>query len=74
MTLHNEVHMTDTLVPDKIVREEFGISAMALWRWDHDPDLGFPPPIYIRRREFRSRNALEKFKQQMVRKAISGRP
>jgi hypothetical protein len=60
----------DTLIPDKIVLAEFQISDMTLWRWDHDHELGFPPPIYIRKRKFRSRNALEKFKQQMIRKGM----
>ncbi len=61
----------DTLVPDTLVLKEFGISSMSLWRWDHDPDLGFPPPIRIRRRKFRSRLALEEFKTRMIRSAIA---
>jgi len=38
----------DTLVPDRVVRSDFQINAMTLWRWDHDPILQFPPPIAIR--------------------------
>jgi hypothetical protein len=37
------------LVPDPQVCREFQITSMTLWRWDHDPDLKFPPPIRIRR-------------------------
>jgi hypothetical protein len=61
----------DTFVPDAQVCREFGITSMTLWRWSRDPKLGFPPPIGIRKRNFRSRRALEAFKQNLVRAAIS---
>ena len=55
----------DELVPDPQVQREFGLTAMTFWRWDHDKALieaGWPPPIRIRNRKFRSRRALEAFK------------
>ena len=64
----------DQLVPDSVVWTEFGVTRMALYRWDRDPDLNLRiSPIYIRRRKYRSRRALEKFKEQMVRSAIAER-
>ena len=35
----------DQLVPDSVVWTEFGVTRMALYRWDRDPDLNFifPP-------------------------------
>ncbi len=60
----------DEFVPDTQVIKEFGIATMTLWRWDRDPKLGFPPPITIRLRKFRSRLALEEFKARMQRLAI----
>ena len=66
----------DTLVPDPQVQKEFGVSAMSMWRWDRDPELiklGWPPPIRIRSRKFRSRIALENFKRAMARRAIEQR-
>jgi hypothetical protein len=63
----------DELIPDPQVLREFNISAMALWRWDRDPDLAFPPAIKIRRRKFRSRQALDDFKLRMMRRAIEQR-
>ena len=60
----------DELVPDPIVCREFGISSMTLWRWDHDVELKFPPPIVIRKRKFRIRRQLEAFKQRLLRRAI----
>lgn len=66
----------DELVPDPQVIRELGITAMSLWRWDRDPMLiaaGWPPPIRIRSRKFRSRRALEAFKAAMFRRAIAQR-
>jgi|RhiMetdeSRZDD1v2_1073273.scaffolds.fasta_scaffold300146_1 hypothetical protein len=66
----------DTLVPDPQVQKEFGVTAMSIWRWDRDPELvklGWPPPIRIRSRKFRSRIALENFKGVMARRAIEQR-
>jgi hypothetical protein len=64
----------DQLVPDPIVAKEFGgVSLMTLYRWTNDPGLGFPPPIKIRTKNFRSRCALEEFKARLMRAAVSQR-
>jgi hypothetical protein len=66
----------DEFVPDPVVIKEFGITAMSVWRWDRDPELialGWPPPIKIRTRKFRSRRALDEFKAGLVRRAIEER-
>jgi predicted DNA-binding transcriptional regulator AlpA len=61
----------DELVPDPEVCREFSITSMTLYRWDHDPELGFPPPVRIRKRKFRSRRALEAFKARMLAEAVT---
>lgn len=64
----------DPLVRDTIVAKEFGgVSLMTLYRWTNDPKLGFPPPIKIRTKNFRSRRALEEFKTRMMRVAVMQR-
>lgn len=63
----------DLLVPDPQVCREFGVSAMTLWRWDRDPHLNFPVRITVRRRNFRSRKEIEKFKARLLRSAIARR-
>lgn len=63
----------DELVPDPVVWRELGISSMSGYRWTKDPDLDFPPPIKIRARCFRSRRALENFKERIMRRAIAQR-
>jgi hypothetical protein len=63
----------DEFVTDSKVCEEFNITKMTLWRWDRNPAIGFPPPVYINARKFRSRRLVEEFKQNLVRQAIAAR-
>jgi predicted DNA-binding transcriptional regulator AlpA len=63
----------DALVPDPVVWREFGISSMTGWRWTNDPELNFPAPVKIRGRCFRSRRALEAFKERLMRGALASR-
>ena len=66
----------DRLVPEPDVCAEFGISAMCAWRWDRDPKMisqGWPVAIRINRRKFRSRAALDAFKQNLVERAVKDR-
>lgn len=63
----------DTLVPDRVVWRELGVSAMTGWRWTRDPDIHFPAQIKIRGRNYRSRAALQKWKESMMRRAITQR-
>jgi hypothetical protein len=65
--------IVDTLVPDPQVAKEFNVTLMTLWRWTHDPRLGFPPPVKIQNRNYRSRRGLEKFKLNLVSEAIRAR-
>ena len=53
------------LLPDSQVRQRYGgISAMTLWRWDSDPALGFPKPVRINNRKYRSEDELDAFDRQ----------
>jgi hypothetical protein len=47
------------LIPDRLVAERYDVCVRTLERWDATPDLGFPPPIRIRRRRFREAAALD---------------
>ncbi|WP_369719726.1 hypothetical protein AB8Z38_20915 [Bradyrhizobium sp. LLZ17] len=61
-------------MPDPIVAKEFGgVTLMTLYRWTMDPTLGFPPPIKIRNKNYRSRCALEQFKARLMRTAVTRR-
>jgi predicted DNA-binding transcriptional regulator AlpA len=43
-----------------------GISTMTLWRWERDPELGFPLPTVIRERKYWSRAAVVKWMHGMA--------
>jgi hypothetical protein len=67
---------TDELVPDPQVAREFSVTAMTLWRWDRDPELaelGWPEKIKIRNRNFRFRSRLERFKSNILARALADR-
>jgi predicted DNA-binding transcriptional regulator AlpA len=70
---HNQPPAPDQQVPDPKVCKEFGVTPKTLWEWTNDPALNFPPPAKIRNRNYRSRRALEAFKEQMLRNAIAHR-
>lgn len=66
----------DALVPDPVVWTEFGVCSMTGLRWTNDPEMGFPQPIKIRGRNYRSRKALEAFKKKLLTQArpiVTGR-
>jgi hypothetical protein len=61
----------DKFVPDAQICAEFTITKMTLYRWTNNRDLGFPPPIHIAGRSYRSRRMIEAFKQRALRAAIT---
>ena len=70
----NAGDQVDELIPDPQASKELNISLMTVWRWDRDPELaalGWPPPVYIRKRKYRCRKLLENFKGAAVRRAIT---
>ena len=50
-------------LPDRKVAERYGVSVRTLARWDQIPDLGFPPPTYIRSRKYRKVELLQHFER-----------
>ena len=55
--------MSRRLLPDPVVCRRYEVTAMTIWRWDHDPELGFPKPIRIKRRKYRYESELEAFER-----------
>ena len=64
----------DLLIPDPQVWKMFGVTSMTLHRWTRDERLGFPPPIKIRTRNYRSQSALKEWKERMVRGGVRSSP
>jgi hypothetical protein len=72
----NAGYEIDELVPDPQAAKELNISLMTIWRWDRDVQLaalGWPPPVYIRKRKYRGRKLLEQFKSTTLRRSIGAR-
>ena len=63
----------DTLVPDGLAAIELGgVTLMTIWRWDRDPEMlkrGWPLPVKVKKRNYRSRRALEAFKARLFAEA-----
>jgi len=50
------------LLPDRLVRQRMGdIAPSTLYRWDRNPQLGFPKPVVINGRKYRDEQELEDF-------------
>jgi hypothetical protein len=67
----------DSLIPDNVLAEELGgVSRMSLHRWGRDPrmiELGFPARIMMNGRGYRSRKETERFKANLMARALSSR-
>ena len=48
-------------IPDRQVRERYGVCASTLFRWDKNPAVGFPRPIDINGRKYRDEAELDAF-------------
>ena len=57
------------LLPDRLVAARYDVSVRTLERWDEEPELGFPPPVYIRRRRYREIEKLDAWDRANARKA-----
>ena len=52
----------ENLITTSHVRAHYGgISAMGLWRWLRDEDLGFPAPLMIKGRRYWKRGQIRAF-------------
>lgn len=59
-------------LPTKKVLQRYGISAMSLWRWEHDAALPFPAPLIINRRKFYELPAIEAWERARAAAASAG--
>src|SRR5262245_44129952 len=56
------------LISDRQVAERYDVVVRTPERWDGTPDLGFPPPVYIRRRRYREVAKLDDWDRANARK------
>jgi hypothetical protein len=58
------------LLPDRLVAERYDVTVRTLERWDEKTELGFPKPVYVRRRRFRVIDKLDEWDRGNARKAV----
>jgi predicted DNA-binding transcriptional regulator AlpA len=61
------------LIPDPEVARTLGVTLMTIYRWDHDPSMGFPKPIRLKTRKYRSAKELTEWRDGLVREAAAHR-
>ena len=59
----------DKLLPDPQVARRYSVTPMTVWRWSHDPRLGFPAAIKIRSRNYRRLGDLRRWERTRTREA-----
>ena len=62
------------LVPNSKVAKRCGVCTRTLDRWDDQPELGFPPIVWINGRKFRDADLLDAFIIARVRASSMERP
>ena len=54
------------LLPDPLVAARYRVTPRTIHRWDRQPDLNFPAPLWINGRKYRRINQLENWERQRV--------
>ena len=60
----------EDLIPDRLVKEIFSVTRQTLWRWENDPELGFPQPVRVKRQKARKVGELRAFRARMWREGL----
>jgi hypothetical protein len=62
------------LIPDVVVaRKRYHVHPHTLRRWDKNPTLDFPPPVYVNGRRYREAEALDAWDRKNSREAAMRR-
>jgi hypothetical protein len=62
------------LIPDSVVaKERYRVHPHTLRRWDKNPALGFPPPVYVNGRRYREAAKLDAWDRKNSREAATRR-
>ena len=60
-TPEDTMNKSPRLIPDSEVCRRYHVVPYTLWRWEHDPDMGFPQPVRINGRKHRIEAELDQF-------------
>jgi hypothetical protein len=60
------------LIPDSVVaKQRYNVHPHTLRRWDRNPKLDFPPPVYVNGRRYREVEALDAWDRKNSREAAA---
>jgi len=59
------------LIPDRVVAQRYHVHPHTLRRWDQNPALGFPPPVYVNKRRYREADELDAWDRKNSREAAA---
>ena len=59
------------LIPDPVVARRYHVHPHTLRRWDKNPKLKFPPPVYVNKRRYREAEALDAWDRKNSREAAT---
>jgi hypothetical protein len=60
------------LIPDRVVAEQrYHVHPHTLRRWDKNPALDFPPPVYVNGRRYREAEKLDAWDRKNSREAAA---
>jgi hypothetical protein len=55
------------LVPDPVIARQLGVTLMTIWRWSHDPQMGFPTRVKVGKRNYRGASELMAWRDRLAR-------
>ncbi len=61
----------NSLISGPRLARRYGVSPMTVWRWQQDPDLGFPQPLKIMRRNYWHAAEIEQWERARARASRS---
>jgi hypothetical protein len=62
------------LIREAKVAKRYDVDKRTLKNWDKQPELGFPPPVFINGHRYRDGDKLDKFDAARVKASIMERP
>jgi hypothetical protein len=62
------------LIKESKVAKRYDVCKRTLARWDEQPELGFPPPVWINDQKYRDGDLLDLFDAARVRASMMERP
>jgi hypothetical protein len=60
---------SEQLIPNRKVRERYGVTSRTIKRWEEDPNLNFPKPTIINNRKYQYESVLTEWERSRARGA-----